>query len=97
MGVHNVSQRWDVKWVAGKVLIVVLLLVTVSAENTTSESNHTIGVDTNLNYPHTWPVREFTNTLLAAFIPKYAVIRFCVNFKSSPTTVTTLFGAMHAD
>ncbi|XP_068466964.1 sulfite exporter TauE/SafE family protein 3-like [Phaseolus vulgaris] len=59
MGVHDVSQRWDVKWVAGKVLIVVLLLVTVSAENTTSESNHTIGVDTNLNYPHTWPSIKF--------------------------------------
>ncbi|KAK7369192.1 hypothetical protein VNO80_11227 [Phaseolus coccineus] len=59
MGVHDISQRWDVKWVAGKVFIAVLLLVTVSAENTTSQSNDTIAVDTNLHakvfYHHTWP------------------------------------------
>ncbi|KAK7369193.1 hypothetical protein VNO80_11228 [Phaseolus coccineus] len=59
MGVHDVSQRWDVKWVAGKVLIALILLVTVSAENTTSQSNHTIDVDTNLHYPHTWPSMKF--------------------------------------
>jgi len=61
MGVHDVSQRW----VCGKVLIAVLLLVTVSAENTNSQSNHTEGVDTNAKvfYHHTWPVRQLTNTL----------------------------------
>ncbi|ESW31517.1 hypothetical protein PHAVU_002G244700 [Phaseolus vulgaris] len=59
MGVHDVSQRWDVKWVAAKVLIALILLVTVSAENTTSESNHTLDVDSNLHYPHTWPSMKF--------------------------------------
>ncbi|KAK7369190.1 hypothetical protein VNO80_11225 [Phaseolus coccineus] len=59
MGVHEVSQRWGVKWVAGKVFIAMLFLVTVSAENTTSQSNHTIAVDTNLHYPHTWPSMKF--------------------------------------
>jgi len=72
MGVHDVSQRWNVKWVAGKVLIAVILLVTVSAENTTSQSNHTTEVETNphakLFYQHTWPVRDFTNTLIPTFI-----------------------------
>ncbi|XP_027917787.1 sulfite exporter TauE/SafE family protein 3-like isoform X2 [Vigna unguiculata] len=59
MGVHDVSQ----KWVSGKVLIAMLLLVTVSAENITSQSNHTIGVDTNHHaqvfYHHTWPSMKF--------------------------------------
>ncbi|ESW31571.1 hypothetical protein PHAVU_002G249100 [Phaseolus vulgaris] len=59
MGVHDVSQRWDVKWVAAKVLIALILVVTVSAENTTSESNHTLDVDSNLHYPHTWPSMKF--------------------------------------
>ncbi|XP_014506675.1 sulfite exporter TauE/SafE family protein 3-like [Vigna radiata var. radiata] len=63
MGVHDVSQRWDVKWFSGKVLIAMLLLVTVSAENITLQSNHTKGVDTNhhaqLFYDHTWPSMKF--------------------------------------
>ncbi|KOM30824.1 hypothetical protein LR48_Vigan01g037900 [Vigna angularis] len=63
MGVHDVSQRWDAKWVSRKVLIAMLLLVTVSAENITSQSNHTIGVDTNHHahvfYHHTWPSMKF--------------------------------------
>ncbi|KAK7399726.1 hypothetical protein VNO78_10915 [Psophocarpus tetragonolobus] len=60
MAVH-VSQRWDVKWVAAKVLIALLLLVTVSAKNATSESesNETTRVDTNYHakgfYQHNWP------------------------------------------
>ncbi|WVZ24785.1 hypothetical protein V8G54_003329 [Vigna mungo] len=63
MGVHDASQRWNVKWVSGKVLIAMLLLVTVSAENITSQSNHTKGVDTNHHaqvfYDHTWPSMKF--------------------------------------
>jgi len=71
MGVHDISQSLDVKWVAGKVVIGVLLLVTVSAENTTSQSNHTTEVTNphaKVFYHHTWPVRDFTNTLIPTFI-----------------------------
>jgi len=62
MAMHVLSQRWDVKWVAGKVLIIALLLpVTVSAKNTTSESNEITGVGTGYHakvfYQHSWPVR----------------------------------------
>jgi len=97
MGVHDVSQRWDVKCVSGKLLIAMLLLVTVSAENITSQSNHTIGVDTNHHaqvfYHHTWPVREFTNTLTATFIKKYVIIKSCQI--QIITIVKTLFRSMH--
>ncbi|KHN48050.1 hypothetical protein glysoja_015520 [Glycine soja] len=62
MAVHVLSQRWDVKWVAGKVFIA-LLLVTVSAKNTTLESNETTGVGTGyyakVFYKHTWPSMEY--------------------------------------
>lgn len=99
MGVHDVSQRWDVKWFSGKVLIAMLLLVTVSAENITLQSNHTKGVDTNhhaqLFYDHTWPVREFTNTLIATFVKKYVVIKSCQ--VQTITIVKTLFRAVHVD
>jgi len=65
MAVHVLSQRWDVKWVAGKVFIALLLLVTVSAKNTTLESNETTGVGSGyyakVFYKHTWPVRIFTS------------------------------------
>ncbi|XP_047178362.1 sulfite exporter TauE/SafE family protein 3-like [Vigna umbellata] len=47
MGLLEASQRWHAKWFSGKVLIAVLLLVTVSAENSSSQSNDTVGVDTN--------------------------------------------------
>ncbi|KAG4999990.1 Sulfite exporter TauE/SafE family protein 3 [Glycine soja] len=63
MAVHVLSQRWDVKWVAGKVFIALLLLVTVSAKNTTLESNETTGVGTGyyakVFYKHTWPSMEY--------------------------------------
>ncbi|KAH1250880.1 Sulfite exporter TauE/SafE family protein 3 [Glycine max] len=64
MAMHVLSQRWDVKWVAGKVLIIALLLpVTVSAKNTTSESNEITGVGTGYHakvfYQHTWPSMKY--------------------------------------
>ncbi|KAH1236901.1 Sulfite exporter TauE/SafE family protein 3 [Glycine max] len=63
MAVHVLSQRWDVKWVAGKVFIALLLLVTVSAKNTTLESNETTGVGSGyyakVFYKHTWPSMEY--------------------------------------
>ncbi|KHN06457.1 hypothetical protein glysoja_010801 [Glycine soja] len=64
MAMHVLSQRWDVKWVAGKVLIIALLLpVTVSAKNTTSESNEITGVGTGYHakvfYQHSWPSMKY--------------------------------------
>ncbi|CAJ1938425.1 unnamed protein product [Sphenostylis stenocarpa] len=67
MGVHDVSQR-----VAGKVLMALFLLVTVSAENTPSQSNHTTEVDTILHatgfYHHTWPSLKFGWRIIAGTI-----------------------------
>ncbi|KAG2410337.1 Sulfite exporter TauE/SafE family protein [Vigna angularis] len=61
MGLLEASQRWHAKWFSGKVLIAVLLLVTVSAENSSSQSNDTVGVDNNAKvfYHHTWPSMKF--------------------------------------
>ncbi|WVZ24788.1 hypothetical protein V8G54_003332 [Vigna mungo] len=61
MGLLETSQRWHAKWFSGKVLIALLLLVTVSAENTSSQSNDTVGVDNNAKvfYHHTWPSMKF--------------------------------------
>ncbi|RDX75539.1 Sulfite exporter TauE/SafE family protein 3, partial [Mucuna pruriens] len=68
MALH-VSRRWDVEWVAGKALIVFLLLVSVSATSshqntdnkTTSASNGTIGVDYHAKafYKHHWPSLKY--------------------------------------
>ncbi|KAH1236906.1 Sulfite exporter TauE/SafE family protein 3 [Glycine max] len=72
MAVHG-SKRWAVKWVAEKVLVAFLLLVSVyvasSQQNTdqktvSSASNETKGIDTNAHhaegfYKHTWPEMKF--------------------------------------
>ncbi|KHN48052.1 hypothetical protein glysoja_015522 [Glycine soja] len=72
MAVHG-SKRWAVKWVAEKVLVAFLLLVSVyvasSQQNTdqktiSSASNETKGVDTKAHhaegfYKHTWPEMKF--------------------------------------
>lgn len=66
MAVHG-SKRWAVKWVAEKVLVAFLLLVSVyvasSQQNTdqktvSSASNETKGIDTNAHH-----AEGFTNTL----------------------------------
>ncbi|KOM30822.1 hypothetical protein LR48_Vigan01g037700 [Vigna angularis] len=61
MGLLEASQRWHAKWFSGKVLIAVLLLVTVSAENNSSQSNDSVGVHNNAKvfYNHTWPSMKF--------------------------------------
>ncbi|CAJ1938423.1 unnamed protein product [Sphenostylis stenocarpa] len=67
MGMHDVSQK-----VAGKVLMALLLLVAVSAENTLSQSNHTRDVDTHFYvrefYHHTWPNMKIGWKIIAGTI-----------------------------
>lgn len=95
MAVH-VSQRWDVKWVAGKVLIALLLLVTVSANNTPSQSKDTIGVDTNSHgkglyfYQHTWPVRVITSQILWIMMAGFIKRKLCFHMLLCQFQITTI-------
>ena len=80
MAVHGLKW-WDVKWVAGRVLIIVFLLLVsasltspqqdIDQRTTSASNNETKGVDAyhraKVFYKHTWPVRMFTSPKLMLF------------------------------